>query len=663
MRFPIAMVLSLGTLAQAGPGGDWADLPKPLPGRSGGYPQQLRDGRMVFTDAYGDDKLPGHMQHVEDHQEKFDTAGKVYPHGGSASRIRREREHDRLPPPGRHPVTGESLVKDEKSAASRNDPDFRTETSYRGLAYSESGGYSKKLYVEDNPNDPNGYGYDKWKNSGDMYLNAERRSGAKIYNTEAGLTKGSSSAMKTGRFDGSTMEPNRGWHALGDQRRAHEEPSRIRRGTSRDRRGSIAYPDLKYDTPRTSLPFHEGGGRPPTRKNSFWTEGVDSDGQPLTGVPDGYVLPSRTTKDTFNPTRRETWGSQAPPDSYARRSHPPRPQNYETYDPLYQPKVRGPVRRPESSLAYDMESLRSALPEDRSSRRGRGRNLDRDRPPISSSGLFDQPSSSSSSSSRRESSRPGRSSSIRESSSTRPSTRRGRSNSFSISGGGSDVRLTSDPRGRGMYYDYDREYDGNPQAHSAPHCLRKRDGDGQTSSGCDVSPKKTSAKAATGTSAKKGSPAPAGSAQAVPPAGESAANAGGTGAGVSAAPAASADKKPVGPGTNPSPGTNPKPAAMAAPDKVPKARKVPKVGAVPEARKVASVRTTSKARKSQKFKKVPKARKVPKVRTVPKARKATSVGTARKARKAQKVKKVPKIKTTTAKSRPGRGYSINGRRR
>ncbi|KAI6351073.1 hypothetical protein MCOR25_010167 [Pyricularia grisea] len=615
MRLQIAFALSLVALAQA-TGGD--NTVKPLPGRSGGYSRPVPNSKPVWVSVYSDDKLHNHMEHVEDYQREYNKVDEVYPGGGNANKVRTERKHGQLQHLGPHPITGLSQVKDEKVPAGFKDPKLSKETTYRAVPYYESGGYSKSRYLQDNPRDTKGLGYDNWKKSDQKYVLAEQKKGEKVYSTEGGMLSGAKAAMDKGLYSGLAMETSRGWHPLGDQRRAHEEPSRTRPERSRDRRGTIAYPDQTQNPPSARQERYETGGRARTDPDPYWTKALDSDGQPLTGVPHGYVFPAKTIKDTFDPERPETWQNRAPSDRYARSSHPPRPKTREDYDESVETKPRGPVTRPPSTKAYDMDSLRDALPDDRRDRRGR------DRPPVSSARFFENQPSSSSSSSRRESSRVGRSSSstrepfdvrdssrsrrsdsIRESSSARSSSqlgrsrstreqpsarsssRLGRSDSVSVPSGSGTVQLTSDYRGRGTFYDYDPEYDGRPQSHSAPHCyskFQKRGVDGETSAGCDVQPQETNSKPAAAIPADKSSTAPANKAQVVPPVQKISNNAGGTSKGLSATPAVSAEKKPVGHVANSLPAANPNLATpvKAAPVKeAPKAKEAPKVKSAP----------------------------------------------------------------------------------
>jgi hypothetical protein len=107
----------------------------PLPGRS----DISKDENGVVTGHYGDDLLPAHMRHVQQNQAEYPENAGAFP---------LNRDNDRPAKiggsnvkAGKHPVTGEDRVKDEKPPNIQKIPGGQNHgTTMQGLPRLESGG-------------------------------------------------------------------------------------------------------------------------------------------------------------------------------------------------------------------------------------------------------------------------------------------------------------------------------------------------------------------------------------------------------------------------------------------------------------------------------------------------------------------------------------------
>lgn len=110
----------------------------PLPGRSG----ISRDKNGVITGHYGDDFLPAHMRHVQQNQATYPGNADVFPLNDGDDRA--DKIGGSNYKAGKHPVTGEDLVKDEKPLNSQKIPGGQNYgTTMQTLPKSESGGAQK----------------------------------------------------------------------------------------------------------------------------------------------------------------------------------------------------------------------------------------------------------------------------------------------------------------------------------------------------------------------------------------------------------------------------------------------------------------------------------------------------------------------------------------
>ncbi|KAG6835011.1 hypothetical protein H0H93_005644 [Arthromyces matolae] len=152
-----------------------------LPGRSGHTLSP--DGRLV-TMYYGDDHDPQHMEHVERNQSEFpDNRKPMKPANRAVHKKNRDEAINHLPPAGHHHISGEPLVRDEKTPAMLNNPKHRTDTTVEYLPEYES------------------------------------------FN-EAHLTRNSKNALPKSGGGRIQLKTNRGWLRHNqDQRRAHEAPA------------------------------------------------------------------------------------------------------------------------------------------------------------------------------------------------------------------------------------------------------------------------------------------------------------------------------------------------------------------------------------------------------------------------------------------------------
>ena len=122
----------------------------PLPGRSG----ISKDKNGVITGHYGDDFLPAHMRHVQQNQEKYPNNANAFPINYNDDRTAKVGGSNVKA--GKHPVTGEALVKDEKPLNLQQIPGGKNEgTTMQTLPHTESGGAPKTpgqiKYEADNP--------------------------------------------------------------------------------------------------------------------------------------------------------------------------------------------------------------------------------------------------------------------------------------------------------------------------------------------------------------------------------------------------------------------------------------------------------------------------------------------------------------------------------
>lgn len=161
----------------------------PLPGRTGIH-TDTKTG--VVTLHYGDDKLPEHMGHVQRNQAEFPHNRQPNPLAGPSEKNRAHALQN-IPTAGKHPVTKEPRVRDEKSLNMLHNPHHSTSTTVEYLPRKES-------------------------------------------NKEGGYTKNFKAAIeKAGPNAQGQIRPNPGWLPLHpDQRRGHEAPARLNTQTQAD---------------------------------------------------------------------------------------------------------------------------------------------------------------------------------------------------------------------------------------------------------------------------------------------------------------------------------------------------------------------------------------------------------------------------------------------
>ena len=111
----------------------------PLPGRSGVSTQQSPDGTNVHTAHYGDDHIPGHMNHVDRNQQMFPANRGSFPLSGGGNR---PQALQGIAPAGPHPVTGEPQDRDEKLPNMLDVPNRQDRTTVENRPKSESRGKS-----------------------------------------------------------------------------------------------------------------------------------------------------------------------------------------------------------------------------------------------------------------------------------------------------------------------------------------------------------------------------------------------------------------------------------------------------------------------------------------------------------------------------------------
>jgi hypothetical protein len=104
----------------------------PLPGRTG----TSIDANGVVTGHYGDDWMQEHMRHVQDSQREFPQNKGAFDVNNQDDRYAKIGDK----PVGRHPVSGEPRVKDEKPLNMQKIPGGKNEgTTFQPLSAKESG--------------------------------------------------------------------------------------------------------------------------------------------------------------------------------------------------------------------------------------------------------------------------------------------------------------------------------------------------------------------------------------------------------------------------------------------------------------------------------------------------------------------------------------------
>lgn len=114
-----------------------------------------KDG--VVTGHYGDDFLPSHMRHVQQNQAEFPENANAFPLNKQKDRTAKIGGSNVKA--GKHPVTGQQLVKDEKPLNMQKIPGGQNYgTTMQTLPHTESGGASKTpgeiAYKQDVPSAP-----------------------------------------------------------------------------------------------------------------------------------------------------------------------------------------------------------------------------------------------------------------------------------------------------------------------------------------------------------------------------------------------------------------------------------------------------------------------------------------------------------------------------
>ncbi|PPQ64129.1 hypothetical protein CVT24_008740 [Panaeolus cyanescens] len=244
------------------------DSDVPLPGRTGSHHDKTKN---VVTGHYGDDRLPGHMAHVKENQERYPENRKPMPLASKAEGQQNRKGALHGVAPGHvHPVTKEPLVRDEKPLAMFHNDNRAETTTVMRLPTSESV-------------------------------------------REGGMTSGMQSTMQKHGSLGQ-IRVNPGWHPINpDQRIAHEAPARLNSET----RNPNAAPPKKPKEQKPKGPAKQRvpkDKKPVDESNTYLIHGHQ--------FPPGHV---------WKPNETGPPHAGAPVPNKESDRYPPRPQNLEAY--------------------------------------------------------------------------------------------------------------------------------------------------------------------------------------------------------------------------------------------------------------------------------------------------------------------------------------------